>query len=190
MTAARQPRMTLAEFLAWEEQQPERHEFVDGEIFAMSGASLNHNLIIHNLIIALTAQLRGRGCFVFSQGAKVSADDDLVYPDVVVECQQPAETNRVQRPSLVIEVLSPSTAAYDRDKKFSLYQRLASLRTYVLVSQDTAQVDVYRRTEGGWHFSRHTGFDAVLELADPPCRLTLAELYADLPHPLDPPPGK
>jgi Uma2 family endonuclease len=138
-------RLSVEEFLAWEDQQQERHEFVDGEIFAMAGASLNHNLIINNLILALTAQLRRRGCFVFHEGAKVLTGHDVVYPDITVVCNtNQSDTRLIYQPSLIVEVLSPSTESYDRDKKWTLYQQLPSLQTYVLVAQDKHQIDVYR----------------------------------------------
>src|SRR5688572_13781897 len=185
MPAPPRTRLTLEEFLAWEEQQPGRHEFVDGEVFAMTGGTLNHNLLINNLIIVLTPQLRRRNCLVFHEGARVHSETDLLYPDIVVSCAaQQSDPRIVQAPRLIAEVLSSATERHDRGKKWTLYQRLPSLQAYLLVAQDAAQVDLFRRTTGGWHFSHHAGLDAVIELADPPCRVALAELYADLIDPL------
>jgi Uma2 family endonuclease len=181
-------RLSVEEFLAWEDQQRERHEFVDGEIFAMTGGTLNHSLLGFTLAKLLDRQLRPRGCITLPEGIKVRADADIFYPDIVVACsrQQP-DPREISNPVLLAEILSPSTESYDRDGKWTSYQQIPSLQTYVLVAQDKHQVDVYRRAHGGWLFSRHTDLEAVIELADPPCRLTLAELYADLITPIAPP---
>lgn len=181
-------RLTVEAFLAWEDQQQERHEFVDGEIFAMTGGTLNHSLLGFTLAKLLDRQLRSRGCITLPEGIKVRAGADIFYPDIVVACsrQQP-DPRVISNPVLLAEILSPSTESYDRGGKWSHYQQLPSLQTYMLVAQDKVQVDVYRRTQDGWLFSRHTNLEAVVELADPPCRLTLAELYADLITPIEPP---
>jgi Uma2 family endonuclease len=174
--------LTLAEFLAWEATQELRHEFVDGEIFAMVGATRAHNLIATNLLVTLRAQLRGRGCQTFVEGVKLVAEEQCFYPDVIVTCaRNDTDPQLVRYPVLLAEVLSSSNEAYDRGKKWHEYQRLLpSLQTYLLVAQDEVRVDLFRRSGDGWHATSHAGRDAVIELSDPPCRLLLADIYADV----------
>lgn len=170
--------MTPEEFLRWEETQHERHELVDGEIFTMVGATRRHARLVNNIGRALDTQLHRRGCDVFRESMQVQAGQHIFYPDVVVECGGPANGRAVERPVLIVEVLSESTEVYDRTTKWELYRKnLASLRTFVLVAQDRLAVEVFRRTRDGWNFGEHTGADDVVELGEPPCRLTLADIY-------------
>ena len=143
-----QQKMTLDEFLAWEDQQPERHEFHNGEVFAMVGGRRIHERVIANLSRRLGNQLEGSACQVFVAGMKLQlADDTVLYPDVMVTCDR-ADLRAdltMRAPTLVIEVLSPSTQAYDRSQKFALYRRLASLKEYLLVDPETLRVEGFRR---------------------------------------------
>lgn len=170
--------MTLADFLAWEEQQPERHEFVDGEVFAMVGASLVHGLIAGNLYSILRQRLP-KHCLVFQEGAKVCTASASFYPDVVVRCDPLRRGERlIERPTLLAEVLSPSTEPYDRGKKWAHYRDgFPSLQTYVLVSQAEALVELYRRNPDGWQYSAHRGLSEAITLHQPPCSFTVAEVY-------------
>ena len=157
--------LSLAEFLAWEQEQPERHEFVRGEVFAMVGARRVHGIVSLNIAATLKGLLRGSPCRVFSEAMQLqAADDALFYPDVFVTCD-PADlrTERVfNAPTVVVEVLSPSTQAYDRGLKFTFYRRLASLREYLLVDPDTRELQLFRRGGDGL-FTLHdlTGAPAV-----------------------------
>jgi Uma2 family endonuclease len=173
--------VTLAEFLAWEADQEQRHEFVDGEIFAMTGASRLHNTIALNLAFILRPQLRPRGCQTFVEGVKLIAGENSFYPDLIVTCaRHDVDPLLVRQPTLLAEVLSPANEAYDRGKKWHEYQRhLPSLQTYLLIAQDDVRVDLFRRSGDGWHATTHTALEAVLELSAPPCRIPLADLYAD-----------
>jgi Uma2 family endonuclease len=182
MTAVPQPRtMTLDEFLAWEAKQETRHEFVDGEIFAMTGGTLFHAIISGNLYKLLTSQLDTCGCLTVYE-TQVLAGDKVFYPDIVTTCDpNAADRPLIEQPTLIVEVLSPSTESYDRGIKCTLYQQLLpTLRSYLLVSQDSLRVDVFRRTTSGWHLSSHTGPDAMIELAEPACRLPLSAIYQGL----------
>lgn len=136
--AAQSNRMTLEQFLAWEEAQHERHEFVDGEVFAMAGGTLVHTRIYLNIVVALEAQLGGRGGEVLAAEAKILAGEDSFYPDVTVACGPDAlDGNLVRRPVLLAEVLSGSTEQYDRSFKWPRYQEfLPGLRTFLFVAQD------------------------------------------------------
>lgn len=173
--------MSLEAFLAWEQTQAQRYELVDGEAFAMAGGSTFHAHIGVNLAATLRQQLRPRGCFTFHEGMKVRVGGDVLYPDVVVSCDpQQLERPLVERPALIVEVLSPSTESFDRGRKWALYQQLASLQAYLLVSQDALSVEVFVRAPQGWHYRREAGAAAVVELPAPPCRLALADVYDGL----------
>jgi Uma2 family endonuclease len=145
---ARQP--TLADFLIWEAAQPERHEFHRGGFFARVGGRRIHGLVTGNLYAALRSSLADSPCRAFFESMQLQvADEAVFYPDLFVTCD-PADlkTDRVFRaPTLVVEVLSESTQAYDRGLKFVAYRQLASLREYVLIDPDTRRVEVFRRNE-------------------------------------------
>ena len=178
--------MNLDEFLAWEGQQPERWEFVDGEAFAMAGGTDVHNTICLNTAFALRNALAGTRCSVFMTDVRLrlAADDSLFYPDVFVSC---ADADRARRqvkedPALIAEVLSPSTEAYDRGRKFEAYRRFPGLRTVLFLSQERAHVECYSRVDdGGWLLSEASGGRAALNLPALGFELALAELYRDLP---------
>jgi Uma2 family endonuclease len=174
--------LTLDEFLAWEDRQERRHEFVGGEVLAMEDMTRIQNTLALNLAFASRAQLRGRGCQTFVASVKLVAGEQCFYPDVIVTCaRNDTDPRLVRHPVLLAEVLSPANEAYDRGKKWHEYQRhLASLQTYLLIAQDEVRVDLFRRSGDGWHCTTHAGLDAVIELSDPPCRLLLAELYLDV----------
>jgi Uma2 family endonuclease len=151
-------RLNLQEFLDWENQQAERHEFHQGEVFAMVGARRVHGLISLNVATSLKTQLKGSPCRVFSDSMKVRIGaDTILYPDVFVTCDAAdLRTEQVfAAPTVVVEVLSPSTQSYDRGSKFTLYRSLPSLREYMLVDPDTREVQLFRR-----------GADALFTLHD------------------------
>jgi Uma2 family endonuclease len=168
MVAAYQnsPRFTPDTYLAWEEQQELRHEYLDGEVYAMTGGTVNHGRIAANFIILLGNHLRGGGCLVQTSDVKVGIQEsnDYVYPDVSVTCDEldRAATKFISYPCLIIEVLSPSTEAYDRGGKFRLYRRSSSLRDYVLVNANKIEIDLYHKNDRGkWEISNYVAGDAV-----------------------------
>lgn len=173
-------RLRLDEFMAWENQQPERHEFYRGDVFAMVGARRVHGLVGGNLFASLKALLRGTPCRAFVEGMKVQvADDAVFYPDVFVTCDAAdLRTEMVFRhPTVVIEVLSPGTEAWDRGGKFAAYRSLASLREYVLVDPDTRRVEVSRRNERGlFELHDQTGH-AALVLASLGVQVPMVEVF-------------
>jgi Uma2 family endonuclease len=142
--------MAPDEYLAWEREQPGRHEFFRGEVFAMAGGSLRHNALCASLIEALRNQLRGR-CMVLTSDQRIVAVDRqrYVYPDISVVCgpviPELGANDVLTNPTLLVEVLSSSTEQYDRGLKWEGYRRIASLTDYVLVSQATPQIEHYRR---------------------------------------------
>jgi Uma2 family endonuclease len=179
------PRMTPAEFLAWEAEQPERHEFIDGEVYAMTGGTLNHNRITRNLVRSLEARLSPR-CEVFFSDVKVQVGTNFFYPDVVVQCGAQDGTSLVlERPVLIAEVGSRSTAKYDRSTKWDHYELLPTLQTYLMVQQDGVGVRLYRRNGAAWLYTTHHTLDEALELFEPPLTFPVRELYARVPG-LDP----
>ncbi len=137
--------LTMAEFLAWEEQQAGRHEFFRGEIFAMDGGMGRHNRVIINLASRIDDHLDGTACQVFAQGIKVGLAEGYLYPDVMVTCGKAAAGDEqvIRHPKLVVEVLLPSIKGYDRRDKFVLYRTLASLREYVLIDPADRRVEVF-----------------------------------------------
>ena len=142
-------------YLAWEERQVEKHEFIAGEVFAMAGARRDHVVVSLNLASAFKQRLRGGPCqaYVADLKVRVEAADAFFYPDVVVSCdpRDHAADQFIAYPTLIIEVLSESTAAFDRGKKFAAYRTLPSLREYVLVDIETRRVEIFQRTpENDW----------------------------------------
>lgn len=181
----RQPRRyTAEEYFALEETSEVRHEFFEGEIFAMAGESTAHNLIAGNLYMGLRLAVRGRGCQVFIENVQLTVrrGQQYVYPDVLVTChpQDAQQTRRIESPVLLVEVLSPSTAYYDRGHKFKKYKTLASLRHYLLVAQNRWLVEWYRRTASDeWTHTVLTEPDEELVIPELNFRLTLAQVYED-----------
>jgi Uma2 family endonuclease len=181
---AQKPHFSPEEYLAWEESQVEKHEFVDGQVFAMSGAAETHITVTGNAYMALRQHLKGSPyrTFMVDMKVRVEENNSFFYPDVVVTCSaNDAQDPLVKRePTLLVEVLSPSTAAYDRGAKFSSYRRLASLQEYVLIDTDTRATDVYRKgADGLWVLHPFTRDEAV-ELASVALTISPAVLFDEL----------
>ena len=173
-------KMTLEEFLAWEDLQPERHEFYSGEVFATVGGRRIHECVIGNLAYRLRSHLAGSACQVFAAGMKLELTDNTVlYPDVMVTCDRAdLRADRAMRsPTLVIEVLSPSTQGYDRSQKFALYRQLASLKEYILIDPETLRIEGFRREpDDRWllvDMSQH----ALMDCASVGCAVPLAQVF-------------
>ena len=184
---ALKPHFSPEEYLAWEAEQLEKHEYVDGEVFAMAGAAENHITVCLNVAMALRQHLKGSPCRTFMADMKVQAhaDSGFYYPDVVVTCSaRDSKDPLVKRePSLLVEVLSSSTAAYDRGAKFSSYRQLASLQEYVLIDTDTRATDVYRKgADGLWVLHPFAGDEAV-ELVSMALTIPAAVLFDALDAP-------
>jgi Uma2 family endonuclease len=183
MTALKKPQFTTQDYLAWEAGETEKHEYLAGEVFAMAGASDAHVTIAGNIFASLRSQLRGTPCrtYIADMKLSVATADAFFYPDVFVTCAaaDAALADHKREPVLVIEVLSPSTAAYDRGPKFAYYRELASLQEYVLIDTDRVAVDVFRRDASGHWVLHPFGQDAEVELASVNLRLPMATLYED-----------
>jgi Uma2 family endonuclease len=147
-------------YLAWEAQQTEKHEFIAGEVFAMVGARREHVVVSGNLYAAFKQRLRGGPCqaYVADLKLRVEKADAFFYPDVIVSCdaRDHAATHFIEHPALIVEVLSESTAAFDRGNKFAAYRTLPSLQEYVLVDVDARRVECFRRAQDDdWLFHEY-----------------------------------
>jgi Uma2 family endonuclease len=177
-------RMSPEEYLTFERAADMKHEYVDGEVRAMSGASLRHVTIVANLTIRIGEQVRGRGCRVLTSDMRVMAPGypSYLYPDLAVVCGAPVmgddQFDILTNPTLLIEVLSPSSSNYDRGEKWEKYRRIESLREYLVVSQDRAHVERYtRQGERFWLLSEAAELAERVELESIGCTLTLSEIY-------------
>jgi len=178
------------EYLLLEENSPIKHEYRQGQVYAMAGASNVHVLIAGNLYVLLRNHLRGRGCLPYISDTKVNIEslDTYYYPDVVVTCDQRdrAFKNFLRYPCLIIEVLSDTTEAFDRGDKFADYRNLESLQEYVLVSQTRKRVECFRRnTEGLWVLYSYGEGDKI-HLATVDFECAVLDVYEDVD--LSPPP--
>lgn len=176
--------LTPQEYLAIERAAEFKSEYFRGEMFAMSGASRGHNLITLNIAAGLVQQMRGRPCEVYSSDmrVKVSATGLYTYPGVVVVCGEPrfedTHVDTLLNPTLIVEVLSASTAAYDRGQKFAHYRGIESLTEYVLVAQDERRVEHFaKQSDRQWLQTVVESPEAEIELASIQCALRLREIY-------------
>jgi Uma2 family endonuclease len=173
--------MTEAEYLAFERKSEIKHEFVDGEVFAMTGASEEHNLICASLIINIGTQLRGKGCEIYAADMRVKIGKKYVYPDVTVVCGEAQfaddEFDNLLNPTVIFEILLDTTESYDRGTKSENYRKLPSLEEYVLVAQHQPHIERYlRQADGTWNLKEANGLESSLELTSIGCTLQLAEV--------------
>ena len=171
------------EYLTIERNAEFKSEYFDGVAYAMAGGSERHNLITGNLVTELNVQLRAAPCRVYPSDMKVRLPNSkrFFYPDVSVICGETQfadeERDVILNPVLIVEVLSESTEAFDRGKKFSSYQQIESLREYLLVAQDEFVVEHYLRQEDGWLYTKASGLDSALDLPALNCRMALSDIY-------------
>ena len=181
------PLFTAEEFLAWDATQTIKHEFYRGEVFAMAGVEDRHATLVLNLALALRAHLNGTPCRIYVNDVKLRVDaaNCYFYPDVMVTCgaQDAAQPRIKSQAQLVVEVLSPSTAAYDRGEKFSAYRQLPSLQEYLLVDLDSRRCDLYRKgVDGLWVLHPYEA-GADLQLASVNGQVSGEALWADVEPP-------
>ncbi|NOT84845.1 MAG: Uma2 family endonuclease [Methylococcaceae bacterium] len=178
-----QTHYTAEDYLTLERCAFSKSEFHDGQIFAMTGASRKHNLIGVNIARELSTQLKKRPCeaYLNDMRVKAAAARSYHYPDIVVVCGTPqfedAHVDILLNPTLLIEVLSPSTEAYDRGGKFAHYRKIATLREYLLVTQDQPSIERYVRQGDVWILSEALGLEASIALESIGCVLSLSEVY-------------
>ena len=182
--AAQTPMFSAASYLAWEAAQPERHEYIDGEVTAMAGAEDRHVTVAMNLAFALRQHLSGSACRTYMSDMRlyVAAANSYFYPDVLVTCSALDRASAMVKtePKLIAEVLSPTTAAYDRGLKFSHYRTLPSLEEYLMVDLDSRATDCYRKgADGLWVLHPFSRGEAI-EFASVALTLTAAQLFAEV----------
>lgn len=184
MSVEPKPYLSPQDYLALERQAEWKSEYLDGEMIAMTGASRRHSLIVANWIGELRQQLKRRTCEVHTNDlrVRVSASGLYTYPDVIVVCGEPRfeddHVDTLLNPTLITEVLSPTTESYDRGKKFEHYRALESLSEYLLVAQDEPRVEQFLRQDGNhWLFTATAGLDATVTLSSIQCELALSEIY-------------
>jgi Uma2 family endonuclease len=175
--------LTPEEYLTFERKATTKHEYVNGQIVAMSGASFAHNFITANTANQLYNQLMDSECRVATSDmrVKVTEIDSYFYPDVVVVCGEPrAEDDTFDtllNPTLIVEILSPSTETYDKGEKFEHYQQITSLKDYIPISQDKVHIEHYCRQGTGWLQTEFQGLEVVLPLLSINCELRLQDVY-------------
>jgi Uma2 family endonuclease len=176
--------VSVAEYLAFERRQPDKHEFFDGEIYLQAGASIAHNLITANIIGVLHQQLRANPCTILPSDMRVRTPrhKQYMYPDATIICGSPIFDDEyhdtIINPTVIFEVLSPSTEQYDRGRKFQAYRRLSTLQEYVLISQTMMRIEHFKRqNEMMWLMIEYTQPDQVIELTSVACTLPLTTLY-------------
>ena len=184
MSARPKPYISPQAYLAAERAGEIKHEYYDGQVYAMAGASERHNLIAMNIGASLHSQLRRRACTVYPSDlrGKVSPLGFYIYPDISVVCGaaqfEEARRDTLLNPTVIVDVLSPSTEGYDRGRKFQFYRALPSLHEYMLVAQESLHIEHYTRQPGGrWVLVESDQFDALFQLATIDCTLTAADVY-------------
>ncbi len=175
---------TPEEFFVWEEQQLEKHELIDGRVYAMSGGTRNHSDIAGNFLSIIKLHLRGSGCKTYNPDCRVNIlnTPNYTYPDLSVTCDSRDQENDlyITYPCLIVEVLSNSTEAYDRGKKFEKYRRNPNLIDYVLVSSDEVAIDIYHKNDAGeWVIVSYRGGDRV-ELKSINLSLPIEQFYEEV----------
>jgi Uma2 family endonuclease len=184
MSSAPTRRVTVEEYLAFEREAKDRHEFINGQIVAMAGGTRRHARICDNVLIATQTRLRGTKCESYSASlrVKIEATGNCTYPDLSIVCGdqrfQDIREDTLLNPRLIVEVLSPSTERHDRGWKFKNYQLIPSFEEYVLVSQDEPRVERFlRQGDVGWLMTHVEGLNSSVRFESVGCELSLREIY-------------
>ncbi|MCU0238738.1 MAG: Uma2 family endonuclease [Pyrinomonadaceae bacterium] len=180
--------ISVEEYLEGEKVSSVKHEYIDGQVFAMAGVSKNHNRINGNLYSSLLNHLRNRDCEVFIEAVKVRANSiTIYYPDLVVTCEKNEEDEYViHEPCLIVEVLSPATERTDRNEKLINYKQMQSLQEYVIIWQDQVLLEIHRRYGQFWRVERYNELSDEIELVSVNYSINLSEIYqgVNFPQPL------
>ena len=190
MTAQPQDKnkMTPGQYLAFERSALDvKYEFFDGEAFAMVGAGRNHNRINVNLTVELGGKFKAdkSSCNLFSNDMRVKIAENYVYPDIVIYCGdaefEDNEFDTLTNPMIIMEILSESTEAFDRGKKFAYYRKIPTLQEYILISQTEYHVEQYIRSDDSkWEYRSYEGAGQILKMESVQCELPLSEIYWDI----------
>jgi Uma2 family endonuclease len=175
---------TPAEYFKFEEQSETKHEYRDGRIVPMAGASSNHILVASNVLSALDQRLQHTPCLIYTNDMRVLVKPQNIYtyPDVTVVCDKPefvkGRNDTISNPTVIVEVLSPSTRAYDRGRKSDLYRALKSLQAYILIEPDYAHIDYYwRQADGSWELTEHNQLNQTLTIQALRVTIPLTKIY-------------
>ena len=176
---------TEEEYLAFERASQERHEYYKGEVFAMSGASFKHNVIQINIITLLGNHLKGKACRPFGSDLRIQIPSNSLYtyPDVVIVCEEPKfadkEFDTILNPSVIVEILSTSTASYDRGDKFALYRKISSLKEYILVDSTSINFTSHvKNDDGTWTLYETQNLGDQFSIVTIDFKVSLSEVYA------------
>jgi len=176
--------LTIEEYLEFENAGTEKHEYYQGEIFAMSGAKLQHNRIAKNLLVSLENKLKGKPCEPFGSDLRIHIEKNTLftYPDISVICGEVETRNNDEynalNPTVIIEVLSPSTKSYDRGDKFRLYRDIPTLKDYILVDSQSISIEAFSINEhGNWELKEYNDINATLNISTIQTSLTLQDIY-------------
>jgi Uma2 family endonuclease len=179
--------ITQEQYLEAERSALDKHEYYDGEIFAMSGASLTHNIISSNTIGSLSSKLKGKSCRVFGSDLRIHIPNNSLYtyPDISIICGKPETTDdnmdTITNPSVIIEILSKSTRDYDKGQKFTLYRDIESLKEYILIDSQTIRVEKYTRNDdNSWLLRDYQSIDDVFVIETINEQMMLSEIYLDV----------
>ncbi|MBA4141366.1 MAG: Uma2 family endonuclease [Segetibacter sp.] len=175
---------TIAEYLEMEEAATEKHEYYQGEIFAMSGPKVSHNIIAGNTFGSLMYKLKGKACRPFNSDQRIHIEKNTLftYPDISIICGDIITLNNddwnILNPTVIIEVLSPSTKNYDRGEKFRLYRDIATLKEYILIDSTSINIEAFYINEhGNWELKEYKSIDETLNLQSVQVSLDLKEIY-------------
>ena len=178
------PHLTPEEYFAWEEQQLEKHEYINGQVYAMSGGSINHGRIAIRFTAMFDSHLENTGCITGNSDIKVKivGTNNYTYPDVSVTCDERDKTSTqyITYPCLIVEVLSKSTEAYDRGGKFRMYQNNPVLKDYLLVSSTAIEIDLYHKNDAGQWMIINYGEGDTIELKSINLSFPIEQVYRGL----------
>ena len=184
MSTVPKTRLTPQQYLALEREAPYKSEYLNGEVFAFAGASKSHNLFVANVVTLLNMQLRARPCTVYPSDMRVKVSETglYTYPDVTVVCGETELEDEyldtLLNPTLIVEVLSPSTQRDDRVVKFAHYRRLPSVKEYILIAQDAVRLEQYvRQNDGRWLLTEYSDLEATAEVRSIACELHMKDIY-------------
>jgi Uma2 family endonuclease len=176
-------KISIEEYLAFERAAQEKHEYYKGEVFAMSGAGPRHNILFSNLFISIGNLLKGKSCFPYGSDMRLHIPENTLftYPDISIYCGElndDLEDDNAINPTVLIEILSPSTKDYDRGGKFKLYRQIPTLKEYVLVDTESILVEVFRINQSGhWELEEYKMVDDVLQLNSISLFIALKDIY-------------
>ncbi|GAA4201015.1 Uma2 family endonuclease [Pedobacter jeongneungensis] len=184
LVACQKRRYTVEEYLAMEKESTEKHEYFQGEIFAMSGATFNHNLIFSNVFGLLFSKLKGSTCIPFGSDMRMNIPENTLftYPDISVYCNEikhlSEDEDTILQPTVIIEILSPSTKNYDRGKKFKLYKDIPSLKEYIMIDSESVSVEAYYvNDEKNWLLTEYKEISDTLTLVSMGFNIALSDIY-------------